>query len=86
ENDQVAFPASLQQLKEQIQLLDFQINNNVAGLIAYEDQEAAATYLDEVYLPQLYKVQAEIQDQKKDVSNSLGQLSGDLPLIIRNAL
>ncbi|KZB90514.1 hypothetical protein A2U94_15390 [Bacillus sp. VT 712] len=86
ENDQVAFPASLQQLKEQIQLLDFQINNNVAGLIAYEDQEAAATYLDEVYLPQLYKVQAEIQDQKKDVSNSLGQLSGDLPLIIRNTL
>lgn len=86
ENVQVAFPASLQQLKEQIQLLDFQINNNVAGLIAYEDQEAAATYLDEVYLPQLYKVQAEIQDQKKDVSNSLGQLSGDLPLIIRNAL
>lgn len=86
ENDQVAFPASLQQLKEQIQLLDFQINNNVAGLIAYEDQEAAATYLDEVYLPQLYKVQAEIQDQKKDISNSLGQLSGDLPLIIRNAL
>lgn len=86
ENDQVAFPASLQQLKEQIQLLDFQINNNVAGLIAYEDQEAAATYLDEVYLPQLYKVQAEIQDQKKDVSNSLDQLSGDLPLIIRNAL
>ncbi|KSU87178.1 hypothetical protein AS180_14520 [Priestia veravalensis] len=86
ENDQLAFPASLQQLKEQIQLLDFQINNNVAGLIAYEDQEAAATYLDEVYLPQLYKVQAEIQDQKKDVSNSLGQLSGDLPLIIRNTL
>ncbi|AQX56242.1 sensor histidine kinase [Priestia flexa] len=86
ENDQVAFPASLQQLKEQIQLLDFQINNNVAGLIAYEDQEAAGTYLDEVYLPQLYKLQAEIQDQKKDVSNSLDQLSGDLPLIIRNAL
>ncbi|WEZ08560.1 ATP-binding protein [Priestia flexa] len=86
ENDQVAFPASLQQLKEQIQLLDFQINNNVAGLIAYEDQEAAGTYLNEVYLPQLYKLQAEIQDQKKDVSNSLDQLSGDLPLIIRNAL
>ncbi|MDT2048503.1 ATP-binding protein [Priestia flexa] len=86
ENDKLAFPASLQQLKEQIELLDFQMNNNVAGLIDYGDQEAVATYLEEVYLPQLYKVQGEIHDQKKDVSNSLGELSSDLPLIIRNAL
>ncbi|OZT12641.1 hypothetical protein CHN50_09390 [Priestia aryabhattai] len=86
ENDKLAFPASLQQLKEQIELLDFQMNNNVAGLIDYGDQEAVSTYLEEVYLPQLYKVQGEIHDQKKDVSNSLGELSSDLPLIIRNAL
>ncbi|MCD7036361.1 ATP-binding protein [Metabacillus sp. GX 13764] len=79
-------PASLEELNTNIELLDFEIKNNVSGLIYYGDDEAARKYIQDEYLPKLRKLQEEIGAGRSSTLSNLQDDAEKFPPIIRKSL
>ncbi|WP_245308208.1 sensor histidine kinase [Halalkalibacter urbisdiaboli] len=90
-SDQIALettyiPISLEQIKTQIDLLDFMITNNVRGLVAIGDNIATKNYLEEQYLPQLEKLKQDLNEKQQSVFISLNRHSSHFSSIITESL
>ncbi|MFY4776454.1 sensor histidine kinase [Metabacillus sp. RGM 3146] len=79
-------PDSLGRLNSKMNLLDFQIKNNVRGLIKYGDEEAARRFIQDEYLPQLKNVQKDISLERSNTFTSLQNEADKIPPIIRKSL
>lgn len=79
-------PPSLTDIKREIELLDFMVLNNIQGLIAYGDEEAAKAYIQEIYLPQLAIVKKDVIDFKLETVESLNHHSDKFSIIIEESL
>ncbi|MDL4840705.1 sensor histidine kinase [Aquibacillus rhizosphaerae] len=79
-------PESLEDISLDIDFLDFMIINNVNGLLAYNDLNAAKSYINENFLPQLNSIRQEIIVKKEKEMELLEGNTGAFPSIIEKSL
>ena len=83
---EVAIPKTLEPFSRDIDRLDFLIENNVKGLLLNGNNEKAAVYLTEYYLPELNRLKLELEEREAAALSSLWGQAGRFSEIIKAAL
>ncbi|WP_338789377.1 ATP-binding protein [Metabacillus sp. FJAT-53654] len=86
ELEENSLPKSLDNFNKRVDLLDFVIVNNVQGLLNYNDKKGAEEYIKFNFLPQLTKLQQEIQAAKEASYSKLNGHSNTFTDIIKGSL
>ncbi|WP_096190361.1 sensor histidine kinase [Evansella halocellulosilytica] len=85
-NEYGTVPDSLKDYQREIDLLDFKVTNNVAGLIEMNDHEAAADYIVDQYLPDIIDLQSSLADERLEVFHTLDDHTDQFSSIIEKSL
>ncbi|MDQ0230361.1 sensor histidine kinase [Metabacillus malikii] len=84
-NEEV-LPASLKNIKNDIDLLDFEIANNIQGLLEYNDYSGAMDYVESEYLPNLSKINEELEQLRETSLQKLNGQTNSFSKIIKASL
>ncbi|OES43862.1 sensor histidine kinase [Domibacillus iocasae] len=82
----VAIPKTLEPFSRDIDRLDFLIENNVKGLLLNGNNEKAAAYVTEQYLPELNRLKVELEEKEAAALSSLSGRANRFSEIIKTAL
>lgn len=84
--EEVAIPKTLEPFSRDIDRLDFLIENNVKGLLLNGNNERAAVYLKEQYLPEINRLKLELEEREAATLSSLMGQADQFSEIIKAAL
>ncbi|WP_416147360.1 ATP-binding protein [Salipaludibacillus sp. HK11] len=79
-------PPEVEDLKREMDLLDFMITNDVRGLINFESEQAAVRIIEEQYLPQLNELRLDLRAEREGLLSSLEGHSTRLSNIIKESM
>ncbi|TES54594.1 HAMP domain-containing protein [Halalkalibacterium halodurans] len=79
-------PSSLEEIKMSMERLDFEMINNVQGLLDFGDEEGARSYLQTQFLPRIEEVELELSEARSNVLSTLNDHSSSLTTIIHQSL
>jgi two-component system, NtrC family, sensor histidine kinase AtoS len=79
-------PSSLEALERELELLDFIVLNNLAGVIEGGETEGAAAYLENNYFPALEQLRSNIESERQAVNMTLYNENDRFDTIISEAV
>ncbi|WP_147803764.1 sensor histidine kinase [Alkalicoccus halolimnae] len=79
-------PSSLEALERELELLDFIVLNNLAGVIEGGETEGAAEYLENNYFPALEQLRSNIESERQAVNMTLYNENDRFDTIISEAV
>ncbi|WP_113930261.1 ATP-binding protein [Bacillus sp. P14.5] len=79
-------PEELTELRNEISLLDFNVENKFKGLILYNNERGAEDFIRHEHLPLIRGLRAEISNEQTIILASLNEQSEKIPDIIKKSL
>ncbi len=86
ETEAEELPSSLKKIKSEIDLLDFDLDDRVGGLLNVNDQASAEDYIKTEFLPKLDQLQDKIIVEKNKSIGNLNRKSSSFSEIIKGSL
>lgn len=79
-------PKSMRMFETEIDLIDFIIINEVNGLLAYGDTDAAKEVIEQQFIPKVTDLRQKIMKEKENEFANLDVNTGSFPVIIKRSL